>query len=322
MLSKPSLILSFLIVLMPGFSRLSRVQAESIEQPEPATVSNATKQPEELFLAPPLPDEPEDWAETAVPEWSEPREEKRAAPISESAQSDRKPITAPPIQTQKKAPATLTPESLPSDWVKPSPSEVAQPITQPSTVSRPKKLQSQWLELTPPEETHWRNQPSFPPPPGSQPLKPRRPDSRDRWIRPGKTQPRGRWEPWGVTPIIEPPDRLYLKERSVQPSAKVRLDDAQLQTILVDEKVHHRIIGQLLNHTPGHVYNLRVYYRIRQGLQTVDVGQFSMGADKRLAPGDRIRFAYPVPTPGELEISFVEWKYEDGTQGISERGVL
>ncbi|MGB7417338.1 MAG: hypothetical protein WA902_24290 [Thermosynechococcaceae cyanobacterium] len=210
------------------------------------------------------------------------------------------------------------------DWeeTKTVPEFVAQPTRKPSTVSSPKNTPSHWLELTPPEETHWRNKPSFPSSPESQPLKPHRPGIRDRWVRSGKTQPKGRWEPWGVTPIIEPPDRLYLQENRVKSSAKVHLSDAQLQTILVDEKVHHRIIGELLNQTPGFVYNLRVYYRIRQGLQTVDVGQFSMGAEKRLAPGDRIRFAYPVPITGELDISFVEWKYEDGTQGVSERGVL
>lgn len=339
---KSSLIFSFLMILMPGYSSFSQTHAELISgKPESAeseaieqqnelflapplleekdtsifeqtgSAESETIEQEELFLAPPLPKEQDDWTKTTVPEFSNQQNKQRPSLSPPPTPSKWNPVTTPPIQPQSHS----TPESIQelksSDWIDPTTPKSVQSLTPPASNLSPNSAQSPWFKLTPPKDSHWRNQLSFP----SQPGPPTSPSHNRQGKR--KQKAKGKGTPWAVTPMVEPADRLYIEKSRVKSQTKVHLDETQLQTILVDEKIHHRIIGQLYNHTPGYVYNLRVHYRIQQGLQTVDVGEFSVGKAQPLAPGDRIRFAYPVPITGELKISFVEWKYADGSQGIA-----
>jgi len=314
---KSSLIFSFLIILMPGYSSFSQTHAPSISGQTERVESEAIEQ-EELFLAPPLPAEKDDWGETTVPEFSKKQKKQPPALSPPPTPSEWKPVTPQPIQSQRNSTPESTQKLKPTDWIAPATPESGQSLTQPTSSPSASPAESQWFELTPPKNSHWRNQLSFP----SQLGPPTSPSHNRQGKKPKRKKAKGRWTPWAVTPMVEPVDRLYLEKSRVKPQTKVHLEETQLQTILVDKKIHHRIIGQVSNHTPGYVYNLRVYYRIQRGLQTVDVGQFSIGEEQPVAPGDLIHFAYPVPMTGELKISFIEWKYEDGSQGIAEPETL
>ncbi|NJK40960.1 MAG: hypothetical protein HC934_05635 [Acaryochloridaceae cyanobacterium SU_2_1] len=141
------------------------------------------------------------------------------------------------------------------------------------------------------------------------------------WIRPIPSQPREEGGERLLTPMPEQAKLLKLERRSPLPQQKVQLANAQLETLMVDQQPYAQIIGQLINHSSGQVYNLRVYYRILQGLQIVESGHFSVDLEHSLGPGEQVRFIYPIRMAGDLEIPFIEWKYEDGTQGIAERSL-
>ena len=105
------------------------------------------------------------------------------------------------------------------------------------------------------------------------------------------------------------------------PIGKVYLDEAYLK-VEEAEPSSYWIGGQVTNHSPNPVYEVRIHYRIHQGLLVVESGHFLVFPDEGLESNTSVNFRHDIQTEGKLEIKFVDWKYANGTQGTSERGIF
>lgn len=117
-------------------------------------------------------------------------------------------------------------------------------------------------------------------------------------------------------PVLTPPFR----NPETSPSGNLLLRHSEIVTEVKDDKTSYWLEGRLSNLSDTWVDEVKVHFKIYDQLWVVQSGKFSVHTDCVILGVQTLDFRVPLKETGKLVITFVEWKYADGTQGVSEGG--
>ena len=119
-------------------------------------------------------------------------------------------------------------------------------------------------------------------------------------------------------PVLTPPFRL--PENNTE--GRLHLAKSAIISEEKDGVTRHWMTGKLANLTNGWVKDVVIHYKIRDEFWILQSGHFSVNTECVSFGLQCLEFKFPLRHTGKLEISFVQWKYQDGSTGVSKGGVF